>query len=690
MNDITTTFAENVFNESAMREHLPKEIYKALKATMRQGMPLDPKIADIVANAMKNWAVSKGATHYTHWFQPMTGDTAEKHDSFLTLDSENRAVLAFSGKNLVKGESDASSFPSGGLRATFEARGYTVWDTTSYAFVKDGSLYIPTAFCSYCGEALDMKTPLLRSMDALNKQALRILALFGNGGNGDNPDNMQIRRVTPQVGAEQEYFLIDKQLYLRRPDLMYTGRALFGNVPPKCHDLGGHYFGRLKPRVSAFMKEVDRELWQLGVCAATRHNENAPSQHELAVAYTTANIATDHNQIVMETMRTVAARHGLVCLFHEKPFPGISGSGKHNNWSLSTDTGVNLLNPGKTPHENTLFLLFLSAVIKGADEYSDLLLASAVSAGNAMRFGGHEAPPEVMSVYLGDELTAILDSIEKGEDYCSQGKVPMYSGVATLPQFNRDTSDRNRTSPFAFTGNKFEFRMPGASASVAEPNIVINTAVAEALRQFADALETSENDDCILELIKSTYTKHKKIIFNGDNYAHNDTDCEHDPIPKTLKTAVAQKNVELYERHGVFTESELVSRHEVRIDKYCKAIYTEAVTMLDMAKTQIIPACIKYQNDLVGLILQVEKLGCNNAVESVILGEVSAECAALYEEVQQLESMLSYGNCTLTVDKCSKVIEVVGNIQIHADILETHIPKEYWKLPTYSEMLFWE
>ena len=590
MDKITSIFGANVFNDEVMRSMLPDDIYKSLRNTMDNGTPLQEDVAKVVANAMKDWAIQKGATHYTHWFQPMTGITAEKHDSFLTPTKDGKCIMEFSGKELVKGEPDASSFPSGGIRATFEARGYTSWDPTSYAFIKDGSLCIPTAFCSYSGEALDMKTPLLRSMEAINTQALRVLKLFKN--------NEGVKRVTSTVGPEQEYFLIDKNIFNKRKDLVYTGRTLFGAKPPKGQELDDHYFGSLKPRVSAFMKELDEELWKLGIYAKTKHNEVAPAQHELAPVFTTTNVATDHNQLTMEIMKTVARKHDLACILHEKPFANLNGSGKHNNWSLSTDTGVNLLEPGKSPYENAQFILFLVAVIKAVDENQDLLRISVASAGNDHRLGSNEAPPAIISIFLGEELEEILESMATGNKYKAKEKSRMELGVTTLPKFTRDSTDRNRTSPFAFTGNKFEFRMPGSTLSVAGPNTVINTIVAESLRQFADTLENAENfDEALNKLVVSTYKKHKRIIYNGNNYSKEWVEeAERRGLLNLVSSAdsiplyASKKNVELFVRHKVFSEKELVSRTEILLENYCKTINIEALTMNRIVKKDIFPA----------------------------------------------------------------------------------------------------
>ena len=595
--NVPDIFASMVFNDDAMRERLPKDVYKSLRKTIDNGKDLDITVANAVANAMKDWAIEKGATHYTHWFQPMTGITAEKHDSFISPTADGRIIMEFSGKELIKGEPDASSFPSGGLRATFEARGYTAWDPTSYAFIKDHSLYIPTAFCSYGGEVLDKKTPLLRSMEALSAQAVRILRLFGDS---------TTKRVITTVGPEQEYFLVDKKLYDERPDLIYTGRTLFGARAPKGQELEDHYFGAIKPRIAAFMQELDEELWKLGVLAKTKHNEVAPAQHELAPIFSTTNVATDHNQLTMETMKNVALRHGLVCLLHEKPFAGVNGSGKHNNWSISTDTGKNLLEPGKLPQENAQFLLFLAAVIKGVDEYQDLLRISVASAGNDHRLGANEAPPAIISIFLGDELTAILHAIETGTVYGGTLRVNMEIGVNVLPSFTKDTTDRNRTSPFAFTGNKFEFRSLGSQLNIACPNIMLNTIIADELEQFADELEGKEDFNGALNaLIKRVIKEHKRIIFNGDGYADawkaEAAKRGLTNLPTTVDALphyTDEKNVKLFTKHKIYTEVEMQSRQDIILETYAKTINIEALTASDMVKRDILPAVSSYVAEL--------------------------------------------------------------------------------------------
>ncbi len=693
MKDVPNLFGSMVFNDVAMQARLPKDTYKALKKTIAQGTHLELDIANVVANAMKDWAVEKGATHFTHWFQPMTGITAEKHDSFIAPDKSGRIIMEFSGKELVRGEPDASSFPSGGLRATFEARGYTVWDTTSFAFIKDGTLYIPTAFCSYSGEALDKKTPLLRSMEALDRQALRILRLFGNTA---------VKRVITTVGPEQEYFLIDKEVYLKRPDLVYTGRTLFGARPPKGQEMDDHYFGSLKPRVSAFMHDLEEELWKLGVLAKTKHNEVAPAQHELAPIFSTTNIATDHNQLTMELMKCVANRHGLSCLLHEKPFAGVNGSGKHINWSLSTDSGSNLLEPGETPHENAQFLLFLTAVIKAVDEYQELLRVSVSSAGNDHRLGANEAPPAIVSMFLGDELTDILEALEAGTAYQGKQKNQMEIGATVLPHFPKDTTDRNRTSPFAFTGNKFEFRMLGSAFSIAGPNIVLNTVVAEVLREFADALENANDFRSELaSLIKETIHKHKHIIFNGNNYSDEWVSEAKRRGLSNLKTTVEalpafikQKSVDVFTRHHVFTEKELHSRYEILLENYCKTLHIEALTMADMVKKEIIPACISYQSELSQLLGSKKVYGGYSCVlEEQLLGKISKLSTCLLEKLDTLENVIletKAGNDVLTMARFYRdhVFRAMSELRLIVDDLETHIARKHWPLPTYAEMLY--
>ena len=694
MKDIPNLFGSLVFNDSVMKARLPKETYKALKNTIAAGKHLDLEVANVVANAMKDWAIEKGATHYTHWFQPMTGVTAEKHDSFISPDKDGNIIMEFSGKELVQGEPDASSFPSGGLRATFEARGYTAWDPTSYAFIKDGTLCIPTAFCSYSGEALDKKTPVLRSMQALNKQALRILKLFGK---------TNVKKVITTVGPEQEYFLVDKEMYEKRPDLVYCGRTLFGARPPKGQEMEDHYFGTIKPRVSAYMKDLEEELWKLGVLAKTKHNEVAPAQHELAPIFTTTNIATDHNQLTMELMKSIANKHGLACLLHEKPFAGVNGSGKHNNWSISTDTGVNLLEPGDTPSENAQFLLFLTAVIKAVDDYQDLLRVSVASAGNDHRLGANEAPPAIVSMFLGDELTNIITSIENGTAYTDKCKSQMEIGVRVLPKFFKDTTDRNRTSPFAFTGNKFEFRMLGSAFSIAGPNIILNTIVAEELSQFADVLEKSNNfDEDLNTLIKNTIRDHKRIIFNGNNYSDDWIEeaekrglLNLKTTPDALPYFIHSKNVELFTKHHVFSETELYSRYEILMENYCKTIHIEALTMIDMVKKNIIPSILKYQGDIAQIANSKKQL--NQAIqcelEEKLLSNISRLGNYLYAKLDTLESsVLNAKNHTDLLEMAKYYRESIFINMQHlrgvVDELETLVGKDYWGLPTYGDLLF--
>ncbi|MCL2222902.1 MAG: glutamine synthetase III [Oscillospiraceae bacterium] len=693
MKNIPELFGSMVFNETVMQTRLPKDIFKALKKTMLRGTHLELDLANVVANAMKDWAVEKGATHFTHWFHPMTGITAEKHDSFISPVGNGKVIMEFSGKELVRGEPDASSFPSGGLRNTFEARGYTVWDITSYAFIKDDTLYIPTAFCSYGGESLDKKTPLLRSMEALHFQALRILRLFGNNA---------AERVITTVGPEQEYFLIDKEVYLKRPDLLYTGRTLFGARPSKGQELDDHYFGSLKPRVSAFMKELEEELWKLGVYAKTKHDEVAPGQHEMAPIFTTTNIATDHNQLTMEFMKKIALKHDLACLLHEKPFAGVNGSGKHNNWSITTDLGGNLLEPGETPHENAQFLLFLVAVVKAVDTYQDLLRASVASAGNDHRLGANEAPPAIVSMFLGDELTAVLDAIESGEDYRGSNSQPMEIGVTALPHFPKDTTDRNRTSPFAFTGNKFEFRMLGSTFSIAETNIALNTAVAESLRCFADILEKETDFKAgLAALIKKTIKEHKRIIFNGNNYSDEwVVEAEKRGLSNLRTTVEAlpamtlQSNIELFDKHSVYSETEMRSRYEIHMESYCKTIIIEALTMVEMVKTGIIPASVAYQNELAKLLKLKKEFGdFSYSLEDRMLEKISKLCNALLKKLDTLEEALEKAeddhDILAHAKFCrEKIFMAMSELRLVADELETLIDKKEWPFPSYSELLY--
>ena len=685
-------FGENVFSETVMKNKLPKEVYRSLKRTIDNGEALDIGVANVVANAMKDWAVEKGATHYTHWFQPMTGVTAEKHDSFISPTTDGKVMMEFSGKELVVGEPDASSFPSGGIRATFEARGYTAWDPTSYAFVRDGTLYIPTAFCSYTGEVLDKKTPLLRSMDALNKQALRILKLFGNE---------DVKRVASTVGPEQEYFLIDEKVYEEREDLKMTGRTLFGAMPPKGQELEDHYFGSIKTRVSAFMKDLDTELWKLGILAKTKHNEVAPAQHELAPIFSTTNVATDHNQLTMEMMKKVAQRHGMVCLLHEKPFEGINGSGKHNNWSMSTNTGVNLLDPGKTPADNAQFMLFLTAVIKAVDEYQDLLRLSVASAGNDHRLGANEAPPAIISIFLGEELEGIVESIVHGEKAANGKKGKMRLGVDVLPEFPKDSTDRNRTSPFAFTGNKFEFRMPGSSFSVAGPNIVINTIVADALEQFADQLEKAENfNEALQALVAKNLKEHQRIIFNGNGYSREwEEEAGKRGLLNLRNTAEAlpyyklEKNIKIFQRHGVFTNREVLSRMEIAQENYKKIITIEAKTMVDMAKKQIYPAVNAYIAELCGIADGKAAYGADVSGDKELIARLSAGNAQMFAAFTELDATICEVEKLTLAEEGAKfcayrIIPVMEKLRAAADGLERDTAKDYWPMPTYEELFF--
>ena len=691
MNDITSTFASMVFNERVMQTRLPKETYRALKKAIDTKAPLDLEIANVVANAMKDWAIENGANHYTHWFQPMTGITAEKHTSFVA-PGDGRVIMEFSAKELVQGEPDASSFPSGGLRATFEARGYTIWDITSYAFIKDSSLYIPTAFCSYHGEALDKKTPLLRSMEALDKQAMRILRLFGND---------TAAHVQANVGAEQEYFLIDKAVYLKRPDLVFTGRTLFGARAPKGQDLEDHYFGSIKPRVQAFMKDLDERLWALGIYSKNKHNEVAPAQHELTVIYNTTNIATDQNQLIMELMKSIADKHNLVCLLHEKPFAGLNGSGKHNNWSLATDDGVNLLEPGHTPHENAQFLLFLAAVIQAVDNHQDLLRASVATAANDHRLGASEAPPAIISMFLGDELTEILTAIAAGSSYEKQEQAAVQIGVTTLPHFPKDTTDRNRTSPMAFTGNKFEFRMPGSALSIAGPNVVLNTIVADALCSFAERLENAEDFNSALSaLIKEVLHAHSRIIFNGNNYTSEwAREAERRGLSNLATTVdalpafIAPKSLALFCKHCVLTESELHSRYHILLENYCKVLHIEALTMIDLIKKEILPSCIAYQNELCALLSQKKSLGYDTFLEKSLLQKISGLSCNVLKKVDALENALIESKQSLSEAEVGRfyrdtIFRSMSEIRANVDELETQVAKKYWTLPTYADILY--
>ncbi len=687
-------FGINVFGDAVMRERLPENAYNDLNTAISQGKSIDRKIADIVANAMKEWAIQKGATHYTHWFQPMTGITAEKHDSFIMPDGKGNVIMEFSGKELIKGESDASSFPSGGLRATFEARGYTAWDPSSYAFVKDNTLCIPTAFCSYNGEALDQKTPLLRSMEAIDKQALRIAKLFGL---------QDVTSINTTVGPEQEYFLLDSEMAQKRPDLIFCGRTLLGATPPKGQEMYDHYFGVIKPRVKEFMRELDGELWKLGVFAKTEHNEAAPAQHELAPVYTTTNIAADHNQLTMELMKKIAEKHGLVCLLHAKPFKGVSGSGKHNNWSLSTNTGVNFLKPGKNPSDNLLFLLTLVAVLRAVDEHQDLLRISVASAGNDHRLGGAEAPPAIVSMYLGDDLNEILESIERGEHHIDADKVKMTVGTEIIPYIRKDNTDRNRTSPFAFTGNKFEFRMLGSAASISETNVVLNTIVADVFKDFADRLEGSENfQKDVLALIRETVSEHKRIIFNGDGYSKAWEDEAARRGLLNLRSTVdavpylrRKENIELFERHGVYNCAEMNCRADIMLESYSKTMHIEALTLLEMIKRDIIPAISCYEGELCGTVAAKrtisDKIDC--AAETEIIEKLSSFNAHLNRLVKELEVAVDKSQaCDDLLERAKQysnnVLFIMDNIRNVTDEAETIVAREYWPYPTYGDILF--
>lgn len=694
MNTVSSEFGSMVFDDAVMQARLPKETYKALRNTIKNGKHLDLSVATVVANAMKDWAVEKGATHFTHWFQPMTGVTAEKHDSFISPRDNGKVIMEFSGKELIQGEPDASSFPSGGLRATFEARGYTAWDATSYAFIKDNILCIPTVFCSYGGEALDQKTALLRSMEAINKQALRVLKLFGNE---------DVKSVKTTVGPEQEYFLVDKALYDQRKDLIYTGRTLFGARPPKGQELDDHYFGAIKPRVAEFMKELNTELWKLGILAKTEHNEVAPAQHELAPIFTTSNIAADHNQLTMEIMQKVAKKHGMVCLLHEKPFAGVNGSGKHNNWSISTDTGANLLEPGATPYENAQFLLFLAAVIKSVDEYQDLLRISVASAGNDHRLGANEAPPAIVSMFLGTDLSEILDAIVNDTAYDSKEKEIMRIGVHTLPKFPKDTTDRNRTSPFAFTGNKFEFRMLGSASSISCANTVLNTAVAETLKEFADYLEGKDDfEKALHDLIKDTIKAHKRIIFNGDGYddkwvkeAESRGLLNLKTTPEALAHLLDEKNIRLFESHKVYSKAELTARYEVLNESYGKIINIEALTMLDMARKDILPAMSEFAKKLSKSALEkkefVADVDLTYEKETVKkLGDMTKEA---YKHVLKLEEDLSAAKDITSAPEYAmyckdKILPDMAALRISVDSAEAISSKKDWPYPSYGELLF--
>lgn len=695
MEDLSALFGKNVFNESRMKERLPKETYLALQKTIRDGKHLDINIANVVASAMKDWAIENGATHFTHWFQPMTGITAEKHDSFISPIDGGNVIMDFSGKELVQGESDASSFPSGGLRATFEARGYTAWDPTSFAFIKNNVLCIPTAFCSYGGEALDKKTPLLRSMEAINRQAMRVIKLFGND---------DVTSVKTTVGAEQEYFLVDRDMYDKRPDLLFTGRTLYGAMPPKGQELDDHYYGTIKSKVKKFMDELNCELWKLGVFAKTEHNEVAPAQHELAPVFTTTNIAADHNQLTMELMQRIAKKHGMVCLLHEKPFDGVNGSGKHNNWSICTNTGKNLLDPGDTPHENAQFLLFLCSVIKAVDDYQDMLRVSVTSAGNDHRLGANEAPPAIISIFLGEELTEILEAIENDEGYDTKEKTVMRVGVHVLPKFPKDTTDRNRTSPFAFTGNKFEFRALGSSASISGPNVVLNTTVAESLKQFADELENADDfDDALHNLIRRTIKEHKRIIFGGNGYDDNWI-CEAEKrgllnlktTPDCLPCYISEKNIRLFTEHKVFNEAEMRARYEIHLDNYAKTINIEALTMIDMAKRDILPKASDFVKKLSDTVISKTTAmgGIDCTYESSIINELSSLVNKAFGRAEELECLLNNAKesseCAQKVAERYKdaVIPKMEELRALVDRMEILTDRSYWPYPTYADLLF--
>ena len=695
MKNVSDFFGCKVFDDRVMKANLSAKVYQSLRKTIDEGAKLDISVANAVAAAMKDWAVDHGATHYTHWFQPLTGVTAEKHDSFISPSPDGGVIMEFSGKELIKGEPDASSFPSGGLRATFEARGYTAWDPTSYAFIKGNTLCIPTAFCSYGGEALDKKTPLLRSMEALNKQAIRILHLFGND---------DVKCVRTSVGPEQEYFLITEEMYEQRRDLRFAGRTLFGARPPKGQEMDDHYFGVIKPRVAAYMEELNEELWKLGILAKTEHNEVAPAQHELAPIYTTTNIATDHNQLTMEIMQKVAAKHGLVCLLHEKPFAGVNGSGKHNNWSLTADGGVNLLSPGETPYENAQFLLFLCAVIKAVDDYQDLLRLSVATAGNDHRLGANEAPPAVISIFLGEELNAVLEAIEKGTPYAGTEKTQMKLGVDVLPKFNRDTTDRNRTSPFAFTGNKFEFRMLGSSNSIACANIMLNSAMAESLKIYADRLENAENfEDVLHEMIRKTIKDHKRVIFNGNGY--DDTWIKeavekrgllnYRTTPDCMPHLLDEKNVRMLTSHKVFSEAELKSRCEIMLENYCKTVRIEAKTMIDMAKTEIAPAVSAYVLELANTAAAKKAVddSISRSYETELMKKlvrledlIAAKTDELEEAVMKLQDAEDVTAESYMIRDA--VLGKMGELRAACDEAETMTAKKYWPFPTYGDLLF--
>ena len=694
MTKVPEIFGSLVFNEAVMKDRLPKDVYKALQNTIKNGEPIDLKVANVVANAMKDWAIEHGATHFTHWFQPMTGITAEKHDSFISPTDDGKVIMEFSGKELVKGEPDGSSFPSGGLRSTFEARGYTVWDPTSFAYLRNGTLCIPTAFCSYGGQVLDKKTPLLKSMEAINKSAVRLLHLLGE---------TDVKRISTTVGPEQEYFLIDKGLYNKRIDLKFTGRTLFGAKPPKGQELDDHYFGAIKPRVVEYMKDLDEELWKLGVLAKTKHNEVAPAQHELAPIFTTTNVATDHNQLTMDVMKKVACKHGLMCLLHEKPFAGVNGSGKHNNWSISTDTGKNILNPGKDPIHNKVFLTFLIAIIKAVHENQDLLRISVADAGNDHRLGGNEAPPAILSMFIGTDLEKVLKCVEEDLPYNEETLKSLEIDVNVLPSFKKDTTDRNRTSPFAFTGNKFEFRMLGSTANIACPNTILNTIVAESLDYISDYLEGKDDlDKALNEVLKKILKEHKAIIFNGNNYAPEwVVEAESRGLLNLKSSAEAlphytdEKNIKLFEKHGVYTKLELESRKEILLEKYCQTINIEALTMLEMVKKDIIPAICNYSKDLTQGALAKKNLSSDIDVslETSLVSKISSLSACLSKKTAELDKVLLDAKDIEDSEELAKfyhdtVLSQMNEVRAIADELETIVGKGYWPFPTYTDLLF--
>ena len=691
MQSVPEIFGSLVFNDKVMKERLPKDAYTALKKTVKNGETLDPALAGTIADVMKDWAIEKGATHYTHWFQPMTGITAEKHDSFISPQSDGTVIMKFSGKELIKGEPDASSFPSGGLRSTFEARGYTAWDASSYAFIKDGTLCIPTAFISYSGQVLDKKTPLLRSMNVLSAQVKRFLKLFGK----------TTAHVNVTVGAEQEYFLITKEMFDKRKDLITTGRTLLGARPPKGQEMEDHYFGNIKPRVIAYMEDLDRELWKLGIFAKTRHNEVAPAQHELAPIFTALNVANDQNQLTMEIMKKVADRHGLVCLLHEKPFAGVNGSGKHNNWSVSTDEGENLLDPGKTPDSNLQFLLMLTAVIKAVDKHQDLMRLSVATAGNDHRLGGNEAPPAIFSVFIGSQLEDILESMSGGKAYTQKKAGKMKLGVEAIPEFSSDTADRNRTSPFAFTGNKFEFRMLGSSINIACPNIILNTCVADVLDEICTKLEKSKNFDADLKkVIAENYSAHKRIVFNGNNYSEEWREeaarrglINLKTTPEALPNYTRPENIELFEKHKVYTAQELKARQEILLENYCKIVNIEALTMLSMVTKEILPSCFKYMNELADTVTKKAALGIKSVTETALLKRITALTDSAYSSKTKLEKAIADAKSVEPVENASKfyqenVVTSMQELRVSCDELETLVYKKLWPFPTYADILF--